>query len=117
MDFMNSIFVSTGCTSSDVLVAPVLAELRRRGQIDEVVGVGGEPLRDVGVQLLSETTPLASIGHVASLKTLLHHGARTLRMYRQVKRYFQRTRPALAILVDNPGLNLWLMGLARRCDV
>jgi lipid-A-disaccharide synthase len=114
LDFMESIFVSTGCTSSDVLLAPVLAELRRRGHSGEMVGVGGTPLRDEGVRLLYETTPLASIGPFASFRALVRHGAETLRMYLQVKQHFRQCRPALAVLVDNPGLNLSLVSLARR---
>jgi len=114
---MASIFVSTGCTSSDVLVAPVLAELRRRGHGMEVNGVGGRPLHDEGVQLLYETTHLASIGPFASLRALVRYGAQTLRMYRQVKEYFRQSPPALALLVDNPGLNFSLLGLARRFAV
>ncbi len=112
-----AIFVSTGCTSADVVLAPVLAELRRRGCIGEIAGLGGTSLRDRGVRLFLETTPLASVGLFASARVALRHGAQVLPAYQRVKRYFRKVRPALAILVDNPGMNLWLLALARRCNI
>jgi lipid-A-disaccharide synthase len=116
-DTRPTVFVSTGCTSADVVLAPVLAELRRRGRIGEAVGMGGTSLRDLGVRLFLETTPLASVGLFASLRVVLRHGARLLPAYRCVKRYFREARPDLVILVDNPGLNLWLLALARRLQI
>jgi lipid-A-disaccharide synthase len=112
-----ALFVSTGSTSSDILLAPVLSELRRRGRIGEVVGVGGAPLREQGVRLLFDTTPTSSVGIVAGMRTMLRHAARAIPAYRQVADYFRTVRPALAILVDNPGHNLRLMGLAHRYGI
>src|SRR5947209_2957852 len=83
-----AVFVSTGCTSADVVLAPVLAELRRRDCIGEVAGLGGTCLRDLGVRLFLETTPLASVGLFASARVALRHGAQVLPAYQRVKRYF-----------------------------
>src|ERR1700736_1879141 len=104
-----SLFVSTGCTSSDVLLAPVLMELQRRGRIGDVTGVGGMPLRDLDVRLFFETSPFSTVGVFAGFRGMLRHGVKVVRAYRRVKDYFLKARPALAILVDNPGLNLWLL--------
>ncbi|HEV3257056.1 MAG TPA: hypothetical protein VG013_09270 [Gemmataceae bacterium] len=108
------LFVSTGSTSSDILLAPVLVELRRRGKLGEVVGIGGTPLGEVGVHTLFDSTSLSSLGHVASYRALLANGPNVLAAYRSVKNYFRKSRPALVILVDNPGQNMPVLGLARR---
>lgn len=111
------IFFSTGCTSSDVFLIPVVNELRRRGHTGEWVGVGGRPLREAGVRLLFETTPFAIIGYFASCMALVRYGARALRMYHKVKHYFRQSQPDLVVLVDNPGLNFVVMDLARQYGI
>jgi lipid-A-disaccharide synthase len=112
-----ALFVSTGCTSADVVLAPVLAELRRRGRIGETAGMGGTSLRDYGVRLFLETTPLAAVGLFAGLRIALRHGLRLFPIYQRIKHYLRSTRPSLVILVDNPGLNLRVLALARRLDI
>src|SRR5262249_49387413 len=104
-----SVFVSTGCTSSDIFVAPVLTELQRRGGVGHVAGLGGAPLREQGVELLLDTTPTSTVGWYAGFSAALHQTGAALRAYKDVAAYFRRFRPALAILVDNPGLNLRLL--------
>jgi lipid-A-disaccharide synthase len=109
-----SLFVSTGSTSSDKLLQPVLAELRRRGRLGAVAGAGGAVLGDLGVQLFMDTTRTASVGTVAGIQSFLRHAGSCLSLLRQVERHFRRQRPALAILVDNSGINLPLLRRAHR---
>jgi lipid-A-disaccharide synthase len=112
-----NLFVSTGSSSSDLLLAPVLAELRRRGRLGEVAGLGGEGLRDQRVRLLFDPTSLSSVGVFASLRSLLLQAGRVLSAYRQIKEYFRDRPPDLAVLVDNPGINLPLLRLAHRYGI
>jgi lipid-A-disaccharide synthase len=108
------IFVSTGSTSSDILMAPVLAELARRRPLGPIAGVGGAPLRDAGAHLFFDTTATSTVGIVASARTLLSHAASAVPAYWKVREYFRNERPDLVILVDNPGHNLRLLSLAHR---
>jgi lipid-A-disaccharide synthase len=112
-----SLFVSTGSTSADVLLAPVLAELRRRNRLGRLVGLGGTLLREHGVELFFETTGIPSVGVVARLPTLVAYPRGAARAYRMTARYFRDVKPALVILVDNPGQNLRLLSLAHACRI
>lgn len=109
-----TLFISTGCTSSDIVVAPILAELQRRRKLGTVAGLVGATLRDLGVESFFDSTLTSSVGVVASVQTFLRHARGYLDAYRKTKEFFQHVRPALAILVDNPGNNLRLLALARR---
>lgn len=108
------LFVSTGSTSSDMLLAPVLAALRRRGGLGELTGLGGAALRDQGVQLFFDTTHTSSVGVFAGLHTNFRHRIGLLKAHRQVKDYFRKSKPGLAVLVDNPSANLTVLKLAHR---
>jgi lipid-A-disaccharide synthase len=111
------IFVSTGSTSSDVMVAPLLRELQRRRRVGEIAAVGGAPLRDLGARLFWDTTPASSVGIVAGYKSALRYTGCILRAYRDVDTYFRTVRPAMCILVDNPGQNLRLLSLAHQHQI
>src|SRR5947208_1342757 len=95
------LFVATGCTSADIQLAPVLAALRRRGRLGEVVGFGGAPLRDQGVRLIFDTTATGCVGPLAGLQTLFRNARRSLRAFREAEDLFRTDPPALAVLVDN----------------
>lgn len=112
-----SIFVSTGSTSSDILLAPVLEELRWRGWQGELVGVGGPRLGATGLRQLFDPTPASSVGPFAGLSVILRYAWSALRTYSRVRNYFRTTPPRLAVLVDNPWLNLPYLSLARRYRV
>jgi lipid-A-disaccharide synthase len=109
-----AIFFSTGSTSADLLLKPVLRELQERGSIGLATGVGGTSLRELDVELLHDTTSSAAVGVVASLTSLAQHAGQALSTFRQIDRYFRRVRPALALLVDNSGINLRILRKARR---
>jgi len=109
------IFVSTGSTSSDVLFSPILAEIIRRGEVGEAVGVGGRRLADLGVNLLFDTTPTSSVGIVNGLLTTVRHAAGVFGAVRRAEDYFRKSKPDLCLFVDNPGQNLRALALARGC--
>lgn len=108
-----SIFVSTGSTSSDVLLAPALEELRRRGWKGELVGVGGPRLGAIGLRQLFDPTPASSVGLFAGVQAIVRFAGSAVRTYCRVRNLFRTTPPRLAILVDNPGVNLPYLSLAR----
>lgn len=116
-DRLPSIFVSTGSTSSDMLAAPVLRELRNRGAVGKITALGGSALREAGAHPLSDTTPLSSVGVASSCRSVLCHCAAVIRAYRRVGRLFRRQRPSLVILVDNPGQNLRILSMAHRMGI
>ncbi|MBY0588555.1 hypothetical protein K2X85_15375 [bacterium] len=108
------LFISTGCSSADVLTAPLLAELTRRGLMEETIAVGGEPLRDAGATMLGDSTPWSTIGTAQGIGMFLRSGWRVFQTLRQIDREFKSRPPDLAILVDNAGINFRILSIARR---
>lgn len=108
------IFVSTGCSSSDVLVVPLLKELMRRGLVSELSAMGGEPLREMGADLVYDSTPLASIGVAQSVSSFLRRGFGLMRALRKLNQSFRADPPDLVILVDNAGINFRVLSIAHR---
>lgn len=100
-----------------MLVAPLLHELRRRGAVGSMTALGGSALREAGAHLLTDTTPMSSVGVASSCRSVISHCATVIRAHRQVARLFRRQRPSLVILVDNPGQNLRIMSMARRMGI
>lgn len=111
------LFVSTGCSSSDLLLAPLLAELRRRGAVGQIQAFGGEPLREQGAELLYDSTPLSTIGTTHGVSMFIRKGIGTLRALRALDRQFAQDKPDLVILVDNAGINFRVLSIARRHHV
>lgn len=112
-----AVFVSTGCTSSDMMLAPVLARLQDRGVVGEITGVGGAPLRELGVRLYYDPTLMSSVGILYAARNLMRDLSSAYRAYRQVKKAFRKHPPALVVLVDNAGLNLRVLRLARLAGI
>lgn len=79
--------------------------------------MGGEPLRDAGAKLLYDSTPLSTIGTASGVSVLLRRGFELMAKLREVKRLFRDDPPDLVALVDNAGVNLRLLSLARRYDI
>lgn len=112
-----AIFVSTGSTSSDMLTAPLLRELIHRRAAGRITALGGQSLREAGAELLMDTTPLSSVGVASSCRSIVCHAATVIRAGRMVARLFRRHRPALVILVDNPGQNLRILSMAHHLGI
>ena len=111
------LFISTGCSSSDILVAPLVAELQRRGAVGEISAMGGEPLRELGARLIFDSTPLSTIGTGHGISMFIRKGVKLLRALRQLKQEFKNNPPDLAILVDNAGINFRVLSIAQQCGV
>ncbi|MBX9653925.1 hypothetical protein K2Y11_09955 [bacterium] len=111
------LFISTGCSSSDILVAPLVAELQQRQAVGEIVAMGGEPLRELGARLIFDSTPLSTIGTAHGITMFLGKGFKLLKALKQIKHEFKTNPPDLAILVDNAGINFRVMSIAKQCGI
>ena len=111
------IFISTGCVSADRVTAPVVRELRARGVDAPMVGLVGEILIEEGVRSIADLNRLSSIGLIGSWSVAAKNLRALQQAHRRLVELFERDRPCLAILVDNPGQNLVVMSVARRFGV
>jgi len=79
----------------------------------EVVGLGGERLRQAGMRTVADVAEVATVGVIEAVGRL-----RTLaRTYRTLSRMVRDDKPDLLILVDFPEFNLRLARVANRAGV
>jgi lipid-A-disaccharide synthase len=104
------IMVVAGEASGDLHAASLVEALRRLDPTIRFYGVGGEKLREAGVNLLADSADMAVIGLTeVFLKLPL-----ILKVMRKLKRSFDEEKPAAAILVDYPDFNLRLAQAAHK---
>ena len=97
------ILISAGEASGDMYAARLAAALRARADV-QIFGMGGERMREAGVDLVADCSEVALVGIVE-----------IARKYPALRRVFKRLlnesehrRPRLAILTDFPGFHLRL---------
>lgn len=105
---MLRLLVSTGEVSGDLqgalLVEALHREARRRGLKLQVLALGGERMQRAGAELLADTTRMGAIGLLEAIPFVLP----TLRVQRQLRRWFRRQPPDGVVLIDYMGANVSL---------
>lgn len=107
------LFVLAGEVSGDMHAAAVIAELIREMPDIGVFGIGGEKLRALGCELLYDTRQMSIMGFVEVLK----HALFLRRVMRDIEAAVRREKPAAALLVDYPGMNLMMAGFFRKIGI
>jgi len=103
---------SAGEVSGDRHAAEVVRELRRLRPDVVSVGLGGPAMAAAGVELVASMDEVSVVG----LTEVFGRLPRILRVWHRL-RVQLKSRPALFVPVDFPGLNLRLAGLSRSYDV
>ncbi len=99
-----------GEASGDLHGSGLVRDLRQLDPTIELFGIGGERMRQAGVELLFHINQMAFIGFaevVRHLPALRHAFARTLEQA-------LLRRPDLVVLIDYPGFNLRFAAAAKR---
>src|SRR5271169_1931669 len=99
-----SIFMVAGERSGDVYGAELATALKARLGDVTIFGCGGEAMRKAGVETIVDSQEFALMG-IAELVTDL---PRARRLFNQLLDEVDRRKPALAVLIDSPSLNLRL---------
>jgi lipid-A-disaccharide synthase len=107
------VLMIAGEASGDLHGADLLQALRARIPALEVFGIGGEGLRNAGMETLVDASDVATVGVV--------EGARHLRalfgVYRALVQRLRENPPDLCILIDFPEFNLRVARAAKRAGV
>lgn len=99
-----SIFICAGEQSGDLHASDLIKELRKQSsEINlNINGIGGDLLKNEGVNLLYHIKDLSTIGYLDVLKKY--------RFFKKVlndcSEFIKRNNPAVIILVDYPGFNI-----------
>lgn len=112
------VLLVAGEASGDLRGAELVRELRERVPDVEILGVGGERLREAGMQI---TVPAADLS-IMGLTEVTRRLPTVLRSYRQLRREIigggpDGRRPDLVILIDFPDFNLRLAAVAKGIGV
>ena len=110
---VREILFVAGETSGDQHAAGVAREIRSAGAPFVLTGIGGDRMRDAGVQLIAHAEKLAVMGFIEPLK----HAPRFLRLRRQLRERIESGRVALVVLVDFAGFNMKVAALAAAAGV
>jgi lipid-A-disaccharide synthase len=102
-----------GEASGDLHGADLLTALRARLPALEVFGIGGQRLREAGMETVADAGEVATVGFLEGAGRL----RALVRAYRALVRRIRTERPDLCVLVDFPEFNLRLARVAKRAGV
>ena len=100
------IFISTGEVSGDLhgsLLSKALFDEARKHSINlEIFGLGGEKMKNSGVQIVQDTTSISAIGIWEALPLIVP----MLKVQRKFYKILKKNRPNCLILIDYMGPNI-----------
>lgn len=113
-----TVLLVAGEASGDLRGAELMGELERIDPAIRLIGVGGERLREAGMELLVDTAELSIMGFTEVMGRL----PTVLRAYRKVRDAIRGEladvpQPDLVILIDFPDFNLRLARVAQHAGV
>ncbi len=103
---IKKIFISTGEVSGDLhgsLLAKELIKESKKKSIDlEIFGLGGERMRNAGVKIIYDTTPISAIGIWEAIPLVFP----MMKIQRKFFKYLISENPDCLILIDYMGPNI-----------
>lgn len=110
---MREVLFVAGEASGDLHASGVARALNGRGSPFHLAGIGGDQMREAGVELLEHADNLAVMGFVEVLRHLPRHWA----LLRRLEARIRGGQVALVVLVDYPGFNMKLAKIAADAGV
>ncbi|HEX6058737.1 MAG TPA: lipid-A-disaccharide synthase [Gemmatimonadaceae bacterium] len=110
---MREILIVAGEASGDLHASAVAASIRALRPEIPLTGIGGDRMREAGVELIEHADRLAVMGFVEVLKHIPQHA----RLLRRLRRRLAAGTVGLVILVDYPGFNMRVAAAAKRAGV
>lgn len=96
--------MAAGEASGDLHGARLLAELSRQMPEVEAFGLGGDEMREAGLELVAHSAEISVVGITEVLKVL----PRARQVFAELLQEVDRRRPEAAVLIDFPDFNLRL---------
>src|SRR3989339_962928 len=107
------IVVSAGEVSGDIHGSYLISEIKKINPDISFLGMGGERLNAIGVEILFDISSKGSIGLVEALPNVVSIYATFLKM----KRLLADERPDALLLVDSQGFNVPLASFAKKLGI
>ncbi len=114
---IKKIFISTGEVSGDLhgslLARALIEESKKRSIPIEIFGLGGERMREVGVNIMHDTTSISAIGIWEALPLIVP----TLKIQKRFYKLLISNSPNCLILIDYMGPNINIGRKIRRKNI
>jgi lipid-A-disaccharide synthase len=110
---VRDILFVAGESSGDLHAAGVAQALTAANAPFRLTGIGGDLMRDAGVELIEHAEKLAVMGFVEVLKHVPMH----YRLLRELRRRIASGEVALVVLLDYPGFNMKVAAAAAAAGV
>jgi len=110
---VREILFVVGEASGDLHAAGVARALAASGAPYRLAGIGGDLMREAGVELVEHAEKLAVMGFVEVIKHVPMH----YRLLRELRRRIESGNVALVILLDYPGFNMKVAAAAAAAGV
>ena len=111
------IFISTGEVSGDLhggLLSKALFKQAKKHSINlEIVGLGGEKMKNEGVLIFQDTTSISAIGIWEALPLIIP----MLRIQRRFLKSIKKNQPNCLIMIDYMGPNIKIGTKLRRSEI
>jgi len=107
------VMIIAGEASGDMYGAKLVEEAHRLDSSVRFFGIGGQAMRDAGVDTLVDSREMAVMGIV---EVVAHFGV-IYRAFRLMESLLKERHPDLLILIDYPGFNLRLAAKAKAAGV
>jgi lipid-A-disaccharide synthase len=104
------IMISVGEASGDLHGASVANALKLLQPDVQLVGMGGQAMRDAGVDIVYDIADLGVIGFVEVVKNL----RRLFKLRDFLSDYMEQERPDVLVIIDYPGFNVRLAKVAQQ---
>jgi len=111
---VREILFVAGEASGDLHASGVASAIRARaGDAYHLAGIGGDRMRDAGVELIEHAERLAVMGFVEVLEHVPRHWA----LLRQLRERLESGRVAALVVIDYPGFNMKVASAAHAAGV
>jgi lipid-A-disaccharide synthase len=107
---MKKILVITGEASGDLHAANLVREIQKQSSNIQFIGMGGQKMREAGVEIIQDINQLSVIGLTEVIARLPF----LYSIFKKIKNLIQQTTFDLIILVDCPGFNLRFAKIAKK---
>jgi len=110
---MAKVLVVAGEASGDMHAAHVIEEMKKLDSNLEFIGIGGQQMAKVGVDIIFDPTELSTIGFIEAFK----HLRLMYQVLDKLEQAIDREDPDVALLVDYSGFNLKVAKLTKKKGV
>lgn len=108
---MNTVMIVTGESSGELYGSLLAKELKKSYPDVRIVGIGGDRMRKVGVELISGISSAFGISELFSALRDLKSA------FKRTKEAIKELMPDVLVLIDFPDFNIKVAGFAKACKI